>query len=255
MKKRRADIDCFEKRKLVKKTQPFNMKNENNINKLPKVLIRYISNFTDFDSLINLSSVNQIYRNIFLELRKVFCFLKDINFIKFFRKTEKNIFLKMNALKQFLVEKNYSKMRDVYGDNPLHYACNNLSVEMIKYFVENKTDINSKNFNDVTPLHYICKHKSASLENIKYFIENKAELNNKNISDNTPLHYACNNKNISLDLVQYLIEQKSDIYLNNIYDFSPLFFASKNLNLQKQTTERFGLTKNIEELMISFLKY
>ena len=154
----------------------------------------------------------------------------------------------------------YLKHRGIKGNTPLHMVCGNknISFEIIKYLVENKSNMNSKNCSDgETPLHIACKNENISLEIIECLVENKSDLNlsessfenalhiarkNKNnlyfkhrgIKGNTPLHIACENENISFEIIEYLVENKSDINLKDTFDYTPLHLACKNKNISSE---------------------
>ena len=60
---------------------------------------------------------------------------------------------------------------------------------MVKYFVEKGANIEAKNNDGDTPLHYACLNQKTEI--VKYFIEKGANIEAKNKNGNTPLHYAC----------------------------------------------------------------
>ena len=65
---------------------------------------------------------------------------------------------------------------------------------MIEYLVEIKSD---KRYGEIA-LHLACRNENISFEIIKYLIENKSDLNSKDERNNIALHLACRNENISL---------------------------------------------------------
>ena len=114
---------------------------------------------------------------------------------------------------------------------PLHYplACNNNHIDIIKFLVENKSDLNLANDFNSNPLHLACENKSVvSLDIVKYLVENKVELNSKNDDNYTPLHSACENTKISIEIVKFLIKNKSDLNLKNGKDETPLVDSQKH---------------------------
>ena len=96
------------------------------------------------------------------------------------------------------------------GMSLLHCAVRfNPDVEVLKYLVEQGADVNAKNNNDMTPLHYAAMPDNSSIEKllpfatvspnpsiekIKYLIEKGANVNAKNDSGMTPLDYVRDNK-------------------------------------------------------------
>ena len=96
---------------------------------------------------------------------------------------------------------------------------------------ESKCDPKKKNTSNETPLHLICNYENVSIEIIKYLVENLCDLNlicNQNL---TSLHDLCRNENISLQIVKYLVENKSNLNQWNCKPI-PLHFACRN-SLQK----------------------
>ena len=199
------------------------------IEDLPKALILFLSHFFDLDSLVNFSSTNQRYKAYFSEFKKIYSFSRNNNFFKYFEK-KTNLSTKKQFLKNALLKKEFGILLDVYENTLLHYASQYDSppFEIVKYLIENKIDVNSKNkFNDIS-LHCAFENKNISFEIIKYLIENKSKINLNNSSRCTPLHYACKNKNISIEIIKYLIENKSDLNSTNTDDQTPLYYLSKN---------------------------
>ena len=77
-------------------------------------------------------------------------------------------------------------MRDEKKNRPLHCALKNSSsssslTEIIKYLVENKSDLNSTNSRFDAPLHLACYNQQIKDEMIQYLIENKGDLNSHNV--------------------------------------------------------------------------
>ena len=172
----------MKKRKAKKNTssiEKYKIKKEINspINDLPKALIRYLSSFFDLSSLINFSATNQKHRNLFLEMRKVYSFLNK-NY--FFYSPNNEMKISKNQIFQILFNKKYEILKDYKDDSPLHYAAIFSSLGMLKYFLENKIEVNSKGGKlNSTPLHYVCYPGSFSLKMVKHLVENKADVNMK----------------------------------------------------------------------------
>jgi ankyrin repeat protein len=78
------------------------------------------------------------------------------------------------------------KINERYTINNL---CGNKSVtlDMIKYMVENGADINHKNKMETYTINMLCTNNSVTLDLIKYMVENGANINHKNEDKNTPL--------------------------------------------------------------------
>jgi ankyrin repeat protein len=239
---------------------------------LPNVLIKYLSSFLDLDSLLRFSSVNQKCRNIFLQIRKGLKYFKEMSFVFF--NGAKN--LNKNDLQDILVNKKFSSLKDVLGNGPLHIAALNSSLEMIKYFfenkceinlrnnsgetalhqlcknnyqipiesieflVENKCAINSRTTNNTTPFHFACKNKHFNVEILNFFVDNFSNLNSSNNYKETPFHYACMNENISFPLLKLLADKKCDINMKDYLNISPLHFISENKNVNVEMIKFLG---------------
>ena len=72
--------------------------------------------------------------------------------------------------------------------NPLHYVAINGNLEIGKFLLQNKADVNSKDTYGNTPLNYASKF--GQLEVVKFLLENGADVNAINEYKWTPLHIA-----------------------------------------------------------------
>ena len=83
------------------------------------------------------------------------------------------------------------------GEVPLHIACSKLSLEMVQ-LVTNSVVVSIRNYGGNTPLHIACKH--GQVEFVKYLTEQyMCDPTIQNRSKELPLHYACNH---SLEIVE-----------------------------------------------------
>jgi len=80
-------------------------------------------------------------------------------------------------------------------DTPLHYACQEGHLKVVKYLVEQGADVNSIAStgwwfdSGMTPLHMACN--GGALNVVKYLVdERRVKVNVKDYYGNTPLHYA-----------------------------------------------------------------
>ncbi|KAJ5067023.1 ankyrin repeat-containing protein [Anaeramoeba ignava] len=109
----------------------------------------------------------------------------------------------------------------------LFLSCEKNSIKETKFHISKGADVNFKNENEETPLHFACKNTNKnSLEIIKYLIEKGADINSKNKYKETPFHLICQypNEN-SIEILKYLIEKGADINSKNKNEETPLFFA------------------------------
>ncbi|KAJ5071726.1 ada2a-containing complex component 3 isoform d [Anaeramoeba ignava] len=115
----------------------------------------------------------------------------------------------------------------------LQIACRNQnknSFEIIKFFIENGSDVNVKNKKNQTALHIVCQSqkKPKVIELIKLLISKGADINAKNDLNQTPLHLACqfqNNKENSFRIIKYLVKKGADVNAQNFENEITLHLA------------------------------
>lgn len=93
--------------------------------------------------------------------------------------------------------------------NALHLATTNNDLEMVKYLVNKKIDLNSRSNLNRTPLHYACQ--SGYFDIVSLLLESNSDVNASDFLEMTPLHMCaeknnnqiarllCKSKNIKLD--------------------------------------------------------
>ena len=91
------------------------------------------------------------------------------------------------------------------GNTPMHIACSSGSFEVVKYLIDSGHDTLVQNLRQELPLHIACS-KSLELVEIISFKCTIQELESKAFNDVTPLHIA--SVFGSLEIVKYLIEVK-----------------------------------------------
>lgn len=256
--KRRTKKNKFKEKgtNKVQKIEENGLNGECKIKEIPKVLIRYLSSFLDLKSLFRFSSTNKEYRNLFYDLRKGFIYLKEVGFDSDFKMKDKKK-SKKEFLKEVLLKKEISLLvNKIYKSTPLQCACKDIDIsfEMIKNFVDNKSDLNSMNNSFQIPLHYACRNEKVSLEIVQYLVENKSNLNSEKYYNGNPLHHAIQNNTISVDIIKYLVESKSDLNSQNCSKETCLQLVTKNENFVKKIKEQFGEESNIQQILKDFQK-
>ena len=193
---------------------------------LPKVLIKYLSLYLDIDSLINFSSINQKYKNIFIEFRNAFYFLNITGFLSnltpknqfrnrshfYFLYRGEEIRKKKENTKKLILNKEFVDLKDNSQMTTLHYALKSkkVSLEMIKFFIENKSDLNLRDEYGYSALHFACRNENISPQIINNLLENKKDLLDlENAYGETALHLLCKTSDLSLPLIECLIKKKS----------------------------------------------
>lgn len=85
------------------------------------------------------------------------------------------------------------------GQSPLTIASMNCSAEAMKLFISKGFDVNLRDVNGSTPLHYTCMFESSEDQQIcmKLLLENGAYVNFQDYQGRTPLHKAATNNSIA----------------------------------------------------------
>jgi ankyrin repeat protein len=225
---------------------------------LPSVLLKFITQFLDFKSLLMLSFTNKRNFQLFSFVRKINVIIKknltkDLNLYNMesnvrkenkvldcILKDEKVNLQMLNYLVQLKSDLN---LKNEEGMTPIYYLINNnkVTLEMVQYLIENKADVNIKaNFNS-SLLIKACQ-KKKNVEIIKYLIEKKSEINNKELKDphnfnfiqqnvyKTAIYFCCIDPFPSFEIIRSLVDHKADINMKDLNNEIPLFYASKNEN-------------------------
>ncbi len=101
--------------------------------------------------------------------------------------------------------------RDQNELTPLHYAAQFNILSVVEILLENGANVQAKTNEGQTALHTSAKSFYATMEVIKYLIEKGAEVNDCDNDGNTPLHL-CKWK---LEVKDCLIEMGADIHAKN----------------------------------------
>jgi len=94
----------------------------------------------------------------------------------------------------------YSTLMSAIGKN---------DIELVKFLLKNKADVNLYDFfQGNTPLHYALNKKKINIKLIKLLIESGADVNKKNFEGLSPLDLAIAN----IKIVEFLVEQGASLY-------------------------------------------
>lgn len=124
--------------------------------------------------------------------------------------TSNNIY----PLVELLIRKGTQNNGDFFGVTPLHIACIEGYIDIVKLFLKYGYNVNVTNVWNQTPLIEACFH--CKIDIVKCLILHGAYLNKQSINGMTALHYSCHNDYHS-DCAHILIENEADI---NIQDYN-----------------------------------
>jgi ankyrin repeat protein len=84
------------------------------------------------------------------------------------------------------------------GADPLMYACIKGNIDLVKIFIENGVDPNSKSMG-MTPLLYLCRYGRRNVNDIiMYLLDHGADVNIRSSSNHDSLMYACIHGKVNL---------------------------------------------------------
>ena len=117
-----------------------------------------------------------------------------------------------------------------YRVTSLHIASVHGRIDIVKYIMSNITDVNPKDWNGDTPLHYAARGNKPNmngnkLEVVQYIMEKLEDNCPKNHTGKTPLHVAAANG--QLDIFKYIIENVSEKNPEDVNGNTPLELARK----------------------------
>jgi ankyrin repeat protein len=173
---------------------------------------------------------------------------------------------------RLLLENNAKINERCNGQTAIHYAAFTGQMEMIKFLIEAKADISSKNqcrgtlllqfdvLRNVEMTRYLLDHgvkpdlgddcdstplllcagdfKCESNQTAQLLLERGANINNRDCDSHTPLYHAVyyNNK----DLVQLLLDKNADVHFSN--SLCPSLLTCAKSDEVKELLVKFGLT-------------
>ncbi|KAF4522638.1 hypothetical protein B566_EDAN011037 [Ephemera danica] len=116
---------------------------------------------------------------------------------------------------------------NLYGSTPLHQAAEEGREDRVKYFLELGASLEFRDAHfEMTPLSWAVRRGKLSM--VKYLIDCGADVNTKDKNGNTPLHFSCR----FLDVARLLVDNGADVTIENkegkLPNFPHDFFKKKN---------------------------
>jgi len=153
---------------------------------------------------------------------------------------EKNIHIyslsnQLNKVKSYLKDGGEVDSLGEYASTPLHCACREGNIKIIKVLIQYGADINSKNrYSTVYPIFEVLASIKIEYPSaiVKLLIDNGADINVIDSFGNTILHYAIEKELI--ELIKLVVSLGGDINYTERYDKdTPLHYAyfQKNRNI------------------------
>ena len=132
----------------------------------------------------------------------------------------------------------YVNLRDDNGQTALHHAVqcfDPISCEILSCLIEHGGDVNSTYDNWQTPLMIAAERGQMKL--VTFLIEHGANLDRRDKDDQTALHYAVCGSDVSCEILSYLIENGAEVNAFTRHDnCTPLMLACKYGHLNAVTS-------------------
>ena len=117
----------------------------------------------------------------------------------------------------------FCQRNQIYTNESLYIAVEYCQLHLLAFMIENGADINIKNDNSYTLLHYSADFCHLSI--IEFLITKGVDIKAKTKNGSTPLHFAALKGN--LRVVEYLMNHGADIHAKDEYDYTPLHFSAQ----------------------------
>ncbi len=119
---------------------------------------------------------------------------------------------------------NHSKI-NYQGENCLLTASKHLHLNILEYLYKIKYNFEIENYHKDTALHLACKNnfcKNKNLDVVKFLVEKKIDINKTNNLNETPLLISYQNKKV----FKYLLGQGANFTIKSKYGWLPLYSGS-----------------------------
>ena len=138
---------------------------------------------------------------------------------------------------KFIIESDRGLIKQVDNDGatPLHTACCQSSLKVVKFLVEAGANVNASRDNGATPLHVASHHVQPEI--LEFLVESGADANRVTFAGASPLYIACQKGNFKMAKV--LIASGADVNIaknNIIKETHPAILFSASV-AQNQTAD------------------
>lgn len=135
-------------------------------------------------------------------------------------------FDQLDKLKEIINEQNINSYINEYKQNLVHEAIVNESLDILKYLLKCKIDINQQDEEGKTPLHYCGLYNNYDSTKL-LLSESSIDVNKKDIHGNNPMWTAVFNARGYYDIVKLLKQHNADFNSKNNSNRSALDFAKQ----------------------------
>ena len=142
---------------------------------------------------------------------------------------------------------NFINQKNKKGIIALHYASFRGNIELIKYYLENDSEINSETERKLNVIHFACQgNKPNSLTYFYLYHKNNIDFEKADAGGSTPLHWAC--YSCAYESAVYLIHFGVDLNKGDNSNYTPLYLAvlSKSLRIVRYLLQK-GAKINIKD--------
>ncbi|KAL7718421.1 Protein kinase domain-containing protein [Entamoeba marina] len=147
-----------------------------------------------------------------------------------------------------------NKTNNYDANTPFHFFCKNYAnpncQEAIDLFFRHGVDVEAKNRNGETPLHYAVRNNCIRMLLVTRLLEKNANVNAQTNRSSTVLHYAVHNERT--DLLSVLLEYGADFTLKDDSNQTPYDVArTKSARYCKSVTDYKELLDYLQEIHAS----
>ena len=120
--------------------------------------------------------------------------------------------------------------QDSEGRTPLHYSCRSerSTIAVVRILLEAGAYASALDYEKICPIHLAAEHGFDTL--VRALAYHGADLNRKDSNGMTPLHYSCRSSRPTFSAAKLLIESGAQINTLDHHGLSPLHYAMKKEN-------------------------